>query len=380
MNLNAFLNHPDVDLPFRWAEANDYLAFLRQRLCAFSDAVNLLDISSVADRVRSRLPAIMECGHELVESVHSYMRGCLQEAYCHFDTAIQQLADEVSGSMFNLAVKDIGVLYRVRRTPSPRLHRKDIFHIPFELRHLVASQRYSIPGLPCLYLSGSLYTCWEEMGRPPFHELQAAAFWVKEGKSVKVLGFAERPSRSSLHLKPDGNSTESQIEQALANSIVIWPLLALSSIVVKHRDAPFRPEYIIPQMILQWVMRHGDCDGVCYFSTNVRGTARRHPLPLCNLVFPAKRIEPSGRCVHLCDVFKMTEPYGWELLRAISVGDGHHGGTMPMFDIDFIDGITESYHYSEFGRIQTRLNTLVIQIMQANRAGNTDLGDIGSHD
>ena len=41
----------------------------------------------------------------------------------------------------------------------------EMFHIPYEKRNLVGNQRFSLSGLPCLYLGGSSYICWEELGR-----------------------------------------------------------------------------------------------------------------------------------------------------------------------------------------------------------------------
>ena len=56
-------------------------------------------------------------------------------------------------------------LYRIRsdRSEFKIPDRGDIFHVPFEKRRLVGNQRYSIAGLPCLYLRSSLWICWEEL-------------------------------------------------------------------------------------------------------------------------------------------------------------------------------------------------------------------------
>jgi hypothetical protein len=65
--------------------------------------------------------------------------------------------------------------------------KRDIFHIPFEKRQLVASQRYSIPGLPSLHLASSLWIAWEEFDRPDLASIHASRF---EGKGdLKVLDF-----------------------------------------------------------------------------------------------------------------------------------------------------------------------------------------------
>ena len=49
----------------------------------------------------------------------------------------------------------------------------EMFHIPFQLRGKVNTQRYSLPGYPCLYISRSIWATWEEM-----HEPQLSQFCV----------------------------------------------------------------------------------------------------------------------------------------------------------------------------------------------------------
>jgi hypothetical protein len=271
---------------------------------------------------------------------------------------------------------NLGILYRVRETDTPVLQRNEIFHVPFESRHKVATQRFSIPGLPCLYLSGSLYACWEEMGRPPLHKLQCAAFWVKDGKSLKMLNLSERPARLALQVTPPGSVPPADRHTYLSAHIVLWPLLFMSSIIVKHRCAPFKPEYVIPQMVLQWITQNHGVDGLVYFSTHIRAIAKTRPLPVCNVVMPARHITSKGRCARLCDTFKMTDPFGWQLLSSINLGEGTGGAALPFFDLEFVDGIEESYYKTEFGMVQMKLNKMVARTIHAVGSGEHKLGDV----
>jgi len=385
MNLYEFLSHPDVQVPFSWNRTNDFQGFLRKRLKRFVRVLSKLDDGPVADMVRSRSLGVRALTDGISRSVHFSLEGRPDEAYALFVAAIQEVLTELRARKVVLTPGDLSLLYRVRRTTEPILRRKDLFHIPFDQRHKVSMHRYSIPGLPCLYLSGSLYACWEEMGRPPFHELHAAAFWVRTGESVKLLNFSESPSRLRLSsfLKPDGTIDPQTsglsvraLEARIADSIVLWPLVASASVIVKHRDAPFKPEYLVPQMLLQWVRNDEDFDGVCYFSTNVGGASRRRHLAVCNLVFPAKFIKPSGRCEHLCRLFKMTEPYGWGLLRAVHASGGVPMDAAPFFDMEFIEGVKEEYHETEFGEVELTLGRLATRVMDENERGDPAAGDI----
>lgn len=67
-------------------------------------------------------------------------------------------------------------LFKARNTNGQTFGLGDMFHVPFEKRHLIPTSRFSLPGLPCLYLANSIYTCWEELDRPnllkwPFQDL-----------------------------------------------------------------------------------------------------------------------------------------------------------------------------------------------------------------
>ena len=68
-----------------------------------------------------------------------------------------------------------------------------MFHIGLNNRSLVDSQRYSFPGLPCLYLASSAYTCWMELGRPSFDSFQVAMFTPKD-TAASVIDLSRFPS------------------------------------------------------------------------------------------------------------------------------------------------------------------------------------------
>ena len=70
--------------------------------------------------------------------------------------------------------------YRIRTGSLESSSDGALFHIPFEKRHLVSSQRYSIPGYPILYLAGSLFTAWCEMDKPELAGLNFAGFKFKK--------------------------------------------------------------------------------------------------------------------------------------------------------------------------------------------------------
>lgn len=374
MDLHTFLNHPYIQLPVHWNSQADFEEFVSQRFGAFLELIDQLEANAVADEVRRRRDCIVACCQSIQQALRLSFEGHPHDAYLCFDAAMQNVLPVIEALAFNVTgYRDLKTLYRVRQAHSADLHRNDLFHIPFELRHMVATQRYSIPGLPCLYLAGSLYTCWEEMGRPPLHELQCAAFWVKDDKSLKMLNFSNRPARLAL-LTPQGSNPA---EPAFISAhIVLWPLVFASSIVVKHRSSPFKPEYVVPQMVLQWVTHGHGFDGLVYFSTHVRAISRTNPLPVCNVVLPAKHVTSTGRCARLCDSFKMTAPVSWQLLSSVNVGEGTYMGSLATFELEFIDGMKEPYYKTQFGVVQSKAEKLVMDVMRRNHDGDQLTGEV----
>lgn len=84
--------------------------------------------------------------------------------------------------------KDID-LYRARKGTADQI--KDIwsmYHIPFNMRSSVGSQRFSIPGLPCLYLGKSVYTCWMELKQPADSEFYVSR--VRVDDNIKIFNLA----------------------------------------------------------------------------------------------------------------------------------------------------------------------------------------------
>lgn len=202
----------------------------------------------------------------------------------------------------------IGDLFRFRVDDDVRgFLRKDVFHIPFESRHLVGVQRYSVTGVPCLYLGASTYACWEELGRPSRSRVAISAFRATEPMRILDLALFPRDFPAILT-----NATAAgQGASAFASFgayFRVWPLIAACSMQRANLKAPFHEEYLIPQLILQWVRAAG-WDGIRYSSTRTKNTSLdlRH-----NFVFPVQTTADSGHCPELRRKFELTVPVAWE--------------------------------------------------------------------
>lgn len=219
----------------------------------------------------------------------------------------------------------------------------EMFHIPFQLRGKVNTQRYSLPGYPCLYVSRSIWATWEEM-----HEPNLSNFCVSLLKPIlkfKVL---------DLRIIDDSKLEKLDVEKVLCT----MPLIIACSIKVLYPDDNFKPEYIIPQLIMLALVDEQEWWGCAYTST------QRNPLfqwslhKLDNLALPVKMVKRDGLCTKLCDLFKITDAtnYEYEMLKHA------FGTTFWSTDNDYgMHDEGEDYENSIFGQMEDRLKGMKLK-------------------
>ena len=180
------------------------------------------------------------------------------------------------------------------------LSKEEMFHIPFDKRDLVGNQRYSLSGLPCLYLGGSSYICWEELGRKDFNTSNYCGYSLKEEVSVFDM------------LLPIEITSEHQIRRAI---------LTMACSLAAKRDSLFKPEYILPQCVLHSLIHRSYYNHtifcVQYYSSHLlNGDAdyfepsfsNQDFLPrYVNYVFPATSSKCEGYHDVLKNLFNQTE-------------------------------------------------------------------------
>jgi len=241
-------------------------------------------------------------------------------------------------------------IYRIRTQHEGDISREQMFHIPFDLRHRVETQRYSIPGYPCLYAGSSLYICWEELRRPKFDSVFSVRLEAQE--STRILDFGYNPKMLAAAVKAQICSGTNNISllKALLPKILFWPLTAACAIRVLHRQYPFKPEYIIPQLLLQYVKEdtRKEIDGIRYFSTHYRMPHGSLEIG-CNFVFPVKTSLVSGLCPDLKQLFKVTEVLSWQIAGHIQLPHGPY--PHPNTEIELLKGHSCPYATTSFGKM-----------------------------
>jgi hypothetical protein len=317
--------------------------------------------------------------------VKSFLAGQMHWAYDELSSRLEKMdwapfRSELleSDASFSLGDPFSPYLHAIRHPPLYRIRsdrsefsipsRGDIFHVPFEKRRLVSNQRYSISGLPCLYLGSSLWICWEELGRPPLDSIWASRFRIV--KPVRVLDFQFPPHHVwrifEAHSKGTPNASDRSSEEKLKERfnqdflrayLICWPLIAACSIRQERRSGSFVPEYIVPQLLLQWVAQGGRVDGIRYFSARMPSQGI-HILAHSNCVFPVRTISFKGHCAELTKEFALTEPLSWEALTAINFGPPPVITNKSSNNFSFIQmnkDLVLGYSQTAFSEVETKL-------------------------
>ncbi len=278
---------------------------------------NQLVGEEMCQMVSEKIDEIEENANNLIEVFSLYNKGKIIpasiKAFEIFDGMKYQLIRRYSAAYIKERY------FRIRKIDdkSLPLERKELFHIPYSMNHLVGTARYSMPGHPCLYLASQAKLCWYECGKPEHFAIAKFDIPQDESSCLKFIDFSEKtiPLRqhfiSWFHQKEELDS----LRKYFLKHIYTYPLRAACSVAVEHKGSPFIEEYIIPQMLLQWVLKDEDFDGIKYESCSSSEEVRT----LCahNIVLVTKEFDKNGFDIKLRSCIGVGEPEVIRLLQGI---------------------------------------------------------------
>lgn len=222
--------------------------------------------------------------------------------------------------------------YRIRtgnNSYNSNYERKDLFHIPFELNHLIGNNRFSLSGFPCLYLSSSSYGAWEELNRPDINHCFVSKFDLTQLSFIDLsIAPAEMSQRLKKHIldleKYDGEVSAEFVENfeyCLILYLYLWPAILCCSFKVRNNSI-FKPEYIFPQLLLEWLVSEEPSwyDGIKFLSTKSLALDGYVDIDIKrlakNYVIPARQYKNTGFCTEYVNKIALTKPinYGFQSL------------------------------------------------------------------
>lgn len=287
----------------------NYTEYIKDVKEALAPEDNPLVGIEMCKMVSNQIEAIEENASLLIEALKLYNKGEIvaasQKAFGAFENMKPQLLQRYSGAY------RLETYYRIRAindsNPFP-LERKELFHIPFNKNYLVGTERYSMPGHPCLYLASQAELCWYECGKPQKFAISKFDIPQSENNYMKFIDFSEKlmPLMHSFVSWFQNIKDIDQVRKYFLKYICTYPLRAACSIAVEHPGSKFIEEYIIPQLLLQWVLNDKDFDGIRYESCSASDAVKI--LGGHNVVLVTNNFDKDGYDVNLRRNVKVGEP------------------------------------------------------------------------
>jgi len=330
MKLKELINESLLHTPTERELGVDYYHHILNGLNAYQQKLEKLENFKIVDSDKSYegihynekvYSTVLKLNRSIIKTLRLYYDGQPASAY---NTLRESIEDDVfSSSKSGLSFTRIrSPLFRIRKEEerSEKLFSpKELFHIPMTLREKVSSQRFSIPGYPCLYLADSIFLCSKELGGVDLEGYQVSKFESIED----VNGFESivLMDLTNNHPKLIRDSKTDLWDGEVYRFLILWPLIFASSVKVSYRDRYFKPEYIIPQLLMQYV-RGEDSErrkphGIKYSSTHVDLYKRKTEVH--NYAIPIRSSTKEPFCNFLVNKFKLTYP---EKLMNLRSGGG----------------------------------------------------------
>ena len=338
-SFKQILNDDRLFLPIRW-DGSDFLSTLNS---LFDHYINRIEVLSKGaynqNHIKVNTTNIKSLCGSLNKVMTHYLNGFPSNAYISFNKVMNLLMDnplkiyqKSSTELFEVSEdsrdKDDGLkLFRTVSVEDNRPYQRTrLFHTPFNLRSKVSTSRYSIAGYPSLYLGTSLALCCEEIHRNPYQSFTLASMFKLErtteytNTNIRVIELGVKP-QDFVNVEYNNEIRERRIPHRLLESekiksaYLLWyPLIASCSYIRTNKKDPFAPEYIIPQLLMQWVRNEIRVDdeydqlvGIRYFScASVKASDMGF-----NYVFPTSGQPKSAElpyCSVLSKAFRLTNP------------------------------------------------------------------------
>ena len=326
-----FCNDKNYEIPRRW-DGKDFVKTLQDCFeCYNKGLVGSLWFSS--NEVLPMSGETEEICRSIIDTLNAYLDGKESAAFDIFYGCFKKLMKTplLVDQSYYLQKKELiskpsrtVALYRVRQVEENREYGKsDIFHVPFDARNKISTNRFSISGYPSLYLSSSIDLCLEESEyRINLGRYIASKYVISpiDCKNIEILDLAIKPSDFALADNKDIRSDtkrykrQYQVKQQLINNpdfiykYILWyPIILACSFMRINRKDPFSVEYVIPQLLMQAIRIYNENKivGIRYFScSSVIASDMGF-----NYVFPTKMDKKENKyCSELRSIFKMTDP------------------------------------------------------------------------
>lgn len=277
------LNKEEFYTPIEIDSDNKYYSDLKNKY------KEILKIIKLNDKYNLIVKEIEKIQKNILEAIQDYYSGDLEKSIKSISTIIKELECNeyvVNTVKENMAFSDY-MSFKKGCLNSKEYLKEDVYffkarlcddeknfkfnemlHIPFNNRGKVSTQRFSIPGLPSIYLGRSVYICWIELGKPADNTFNVSC--VKLENDIKLFSIATNIEKINRYLSGINDSEEYDlnVKELIKTHLKVWMLSIATSYNIKEKNRNFRSEYIISQLMMLY-LKNRNIDGIAYYSKRI---------------------------------------------------------------------------------------------------------------
>lgn len=279
------------------------------------------------DKEYSKLSHITEnVKNNILKCVEYYLSGNLLKATQTMQNLLSDLNSEGKDYLYihNMDASKYGNIQKYMKTElfkgrkkqkNKSFSQRDMLHIRFDEREIIRTNRFSIPGVPCLYLGSSIYVVWEELDRMSMDDLCISKYKMEAPFKIldltlgqySILALINEVFKEGAH----SNTTSTFIFENIFEKYLLTNLFKIAcTIYVEQTERGFKSEYIVPQLLLQGIINLGIADGVRYSSVK---SLHANEIAI-NYAFPAIKDSSDPYSWKIVEGFKATAPVNLGLL------------------------------------------------------------------
>lgn len=250
----------------------------------------------------------------------------------------------------NPAIRDLKELqlFRARESDDAGgFSAKEMFHLPFNLRSRTSNYRFSIPGVPSLYLANTSYGCWIELERPSEHNFNVSPVLLDNTQSIfnLVVSITEH-SLLDIKVGDTGNTLSDEQLRKVHTWLKLVTFMIATSYKVKEKGRSFKSEYIISQAIMI-ACNHLKISGVGYYSKRVENEFLARAAINLALFAPYRYHKDYAE---LCEHLKVDDSFNYMMFRQLERSETEKDYDLRIDDDPYIQNIgkmTRQYSYRE---------------------------------
>ncbi|MGL5257093.1 MAG: hypothetical protein ACRC76_08640 [Proteocatella sp.] len=278
------LNKEEFYTPIEIDSDNKYYSDLKNK---YSEILKMIELN---DKYNPIVKEIKKIQDNILKAIQHYYSGDLQKSIKSISTIIKELECNeyvVNTVKENTAFRDYMYFnkdrvkylnqyletdvdfFKARLCDDEKNFKfNDMIHIPFNNRGKVSTQRFSIPGLPSIYLGRSAYICWIELGKPADNTFNVSH--VQLDDDIKLFSIATNIEKINRYLSgiDDMENYDLDFEKLIKTHLKVWMISIATSYNIKEKNRNFRSEYIVSQLMMLY-LKNRNIDGIAYYSKRI---------------------------------------------------------------------------------------------------------------